>query len=84
MITATVIIIMIMIITITTTIIIIIIVIIIIMAILLLITTITNQEIIQKVQDVTHKESSDQKLFKASKISQRFLNFETLSYSDRK
>ena len=83
MITATVIIIMIMIITITTTIIIIIIIIII-MAILLLITTITNQEIIQKVQDVTHKESSDQKLFKASKISQRFLNFETLSYSDRK
>ena len=83
MITATVIIIMIMIITITTTTIIIIIIIII-MAILLLITTITNQEIIQKVQDVTHKESSDQKLFKASKISQRFLNFETLSYSDRK
>ena len=82
MITTTVIIIMLMIITTTTTIIIIIIIII--MAILLLITTITNQEIIQKVQDVTHKESSDQKLFKASKISQRFLNFETLSYSDRK
>ena len=81
MITTTVIIIMLMIITTTTTIIIIIIII---MAILLLITTITNQEIIQKVQDVTHKESSDQKLFKASKISQRFLNFETLSYSDRK
>ena len=80
MITTTVIIIMLMIITTTTTIIIIIII----MAILLLITTITNQEIIQKVQDVTHKESSDQKLFKASKISQRFLNFETLSYSDRK
>ena len=80
MITTTVIIIMLMIITTTTTIIIIIII----MAILLLITTITNQEIIQKVQDVTHKESSDQKLFKASKISQRFLNFETLPYSDRK
>ena len=80
MITTTVIIIMLMIITTTT----IIIIIITIMAILLLITTITNQEIIQKVQDVTHKESSDQKLFKASKISQRFLNFETLSYSDRK
>ena len=79
MITTTVIIIMLMIITTTT-----IIIIIIIMAILLLITTITNQEIIQKVQDVTHKESSDQKLFKASKISQRFLNFETLPYSDRK
>ena len=83
MITTTVIIIMLMIITTTTTTIIIIIIIII-MAILLLITTITNQEIIQKVQDVTHKESSDQKLFKASKISQRFLNFETLPYSDRK
>ena len=81
MITTTVIIIMLMIITTTTTTIIIIIII---MAILLLITTITNQEIIQKVQDVTHKESSDQKLFKASKISQRFLNFETLPYSDRK
>ena len=83
MITITVIIIMIMIITVTTTIIIIIIIIII-MTILLITITITNQEIIQKVQDVTHKESSDQKLFKASKISQRFLNFETLSYSDRK
>ena len=82
MITITVIIIMIMIITVTTTIIIIIIIII--MTILLITITITNQEIIQKVQDVTHKESSDQKLFKASKISQRFLNFETLPYSDRK